>query len=55
MAIPRYAVAVLDRPATKALAEFNGALLDWEVNEGDQGGWSVRAEDGHSLDRRHRA
>lgn len=50
MAIARYPVVVLDCPDPKALAEFYGALLDWEVKEGDQGWWSVRAEYGHSLD-----
>ena len=49
MAIARYPVVVLDCPDPKALAEFYGALLDWEVKQGDTDWWSIRAEYGHSI------
>ena len=48
MTIARNPVFVLDCPDPKALAEFYGALLDWEV-KGDDGWWSVRAEYGHTI------
>lgn len=49
MAIARYPVVVLDCPDPKTLAEFYGALLDWEVKQGDSGWWFVRAEYGGSI------
>ena len=48
MTIARNPVVVLDCPDPKALAEFYGALLDWEV-KGDDGWWSVRAAYGHTI------
>ena len=50
MTIARNPVVVLDCPDPKALAEFYGALLDWEV-KGDDGWWSVRAE--YEIGRAH--
>ncbi|HOA58504.1 MAG TPA: VOC family protein, partial [Dermatophilaceae bacterium] len=57
MAIARFPVVVLDCPDPKALAEFYGALLGWEVQRGDgdsagdSGGdsddgtwWQIRAD-----------
>ena len=49
MAIARYPVVVLDCPDPKTLAEFYGALLDWEVKQGDSGWWFVRAEYGGPI------
>ncbi|MBK9477199.1 MAG: VOC family protein [Tetrasphaera sp.] len=49
MAIARYPVVVLDCPDPKTLAEFYGALLDWEVKPGGDDWWSVRAEYGDSI------
>ena len=49
MAIARYPVVVLDCPDPKTLAEFYGALLDWEVKQGDSDWWFVRAEYGGSI------
>lgn len=49
MAIARYPVVVLDCPDPKVLARFYGALLDWEVKQGDDDWWFVRAEYGHSI------
>lgn len=49
MAIARYPVVVLDCPDPKALAEFYGALLDWEVKKGDEDWWSIRADYGDSI------
>ncbi|MBK6887876.1 MAG: VOC family protein [Tetrasphaera sp.] len=49
MAIARYPVVVLDCPDPKTLAEFYGALLDWEGKQGDEDWWSIRAEYGHSI------
>ena len=42
-------VVVLDCPDPKTLAEFYGALLDWEVKQGDSDWWFVRAEYGGSI------
>ena len=58
MAIARFPVVVLDCPDPKALAEFYGALLGWEVQrgDGDSGGdsddgtwWQIRADYGDSM------
>ena len=49
MAIARFPVVVLDCRDPKTLAEFYGALLDWQVGEGDDGGWWIRAEYGDAL------
>ena len=35
MVIARYTVVVLDCTDPNTLAEFYGALLDWEVKQGD--------------------
>ncbi|MFZ2503754.1 MAG: VOC family protein [Nocardioides sp.] len=48
MAIARFPVFVLDCPEPQTLAEFYGALLDWEVT-GDGDWWSVRADYGDSI------
>ena len=60
MAIARFPVVVLDCPDPKALAEFYGALLGWEVQrgDGDSAGdsdsddgtwWQIRADYGDSM------
>jgi predicted enzyme related to lactoylglutathione lyase len=49
MAIARFPVVVLDCPEPKALAEFYGALLDWQVAQNDADHWSARAEYGDCL------
>jgi predicted enzyme related to lactoylglutathione lyase len=49
MAIARFPVVVLDCPDPKTLAEFYGALLDWNVEQKNGDWWFVRAEYGDSL------
>lgn len=44
MDIARCPVVVLACPDAKTLAEFDGALLDWEVKHGDGNWWFVHAE-----------
>lgn len=49
MAIARNPVVVLDCPDPKALADFYGAMLDWEIHQ-DSEGWAwVQDENGHGL------
>jgi predicted enzyme related to lactoylglutathione lyase len=49
MAIARFPVIVLDCPEPQTLADFYGALLDWKVEQGDDGWAFIRAEYGDSL------
>jgi predicted enzyme related to lactoylglutathione lyase len=50
MAIARFPVLVLDCPDPQLLAEFYGALLDWEVGAADDGtSWLIRAEYGDAM------
>ncbi|WP_459983833.1 VOC family protein [Nocardioides sp. AN3] len=47
MAIARYPSFVYDCPDAGRLARFYGALLGWQVNEDEDGGWAeIRSEDG---------
>lgn len=49
MAIARFPAVVLDCPDPKTLAEFYGALLDWKVEQDDEGWAHVRADYGDSI------
>ncbi|QIK68104.1 VOC family protein [Nocardioides sp. HDW12B] len=50
MAIARFPTIVLDCPDAQALGRFYGALLDWEVSDGDGGQWvEARSDHGQSL------
>lgn len=49
MAIARFPVVALDCPDPKALAEFYSALLGWQIEAGDDGWCSIRADYGDSL------
>jgi len=49
MAVARFPVVVLDCPDPQTLAEFYGALLDWEIEQTEDDWWSIRAEHGDSL------
>ena len=49
MAIARFPIVVLDCPDPEAMATFYAALLDWKVEQSDDGRWSIRAEYGDSL------
>jgi predicted enzyme related to lactoylglutathione lyase len=49
MAIARFPVVVLDCPDPRSLANFYAALLDWRLEEEDEGWCSLRAEHGDSL------
>lgn len=48
MAIATMGVTVLDCPDPKALAEFYGAVLDWEVG-GEDGWYELTGPDGRRL------
>lgn len=48
MAVARFPVVVLDCPDPQALAEFYGALLDWEVEPGEDF-WFIRAGYGDGI------
>jgi predicted enzyme related to lactoylglutathione lyase len=49
MAIARFPVVVLDCPDPKTLADFYGALLDWKVEQNDDGWADIRADYGDSI------
>ncbi len=49
MAIARFPAVVLDCPDPRALARFYGALLDWSIEQDDEGWTSIRAEYGDSI------
>jgi predicted enzyme related to lactoylglutathione lyase len=49
MAIARFPVVVLDCPDPRVLAEFYGALLDWQIDADDDDWCSIRADYGDSL------
>ena len=48
MAIAKFPVVVLDCPDPKALAEFYGALLGWEISPNEDF-WFVRADYGDAI------
>ena len=49
MAIARLPVVVLDCPDPQVMAEFYGALLDWQIEPSDDGNWFVRADYGDAV------
>jgi predicted enzyme related to lactoylglutathione lyase len=49
MAIARFPVVVLDCPDAELMARFYSALLDWNVEPGDENMWFIRAEYGDAL------
>jgi predicted enzyme related to lactoylglutathione lyase len=49
MAIARFPAVVLDCPDPTTLAEFYGGLLDWKVQQSDDGWADVRADYGDSI------
>ncbi len=49
MALARFPVVVLDCPDPRALAEFYGALLGWEVVRDEDDWCSIRADYGDSI------